>query len=470
MEQLTLSFIEEKKSVEQEPWVKGSYLENLIRCLESDLDFQENSVDFHPAHKIHSFPAKFPPQLPRKFISALTEPGDIVLDPMAGSGTSVLEAFLLGRQAIGLDVDPLAILLSKVKKQTYNESLLRTSARTIITEAYKASTLSPEMIWVSRKDEFDSKTCEFLDYWFSKEVQVELLSLQRQINKISDSKARDFFKLIFSSVIITKTGGVSFAVDLAHTRPHRARTVFARNGQLILGEDNGNQNKKHLTKKLRSPIEEFKKKFDVSVKWTVENPPKAILPITSYGNAQNLPVESNSVDLIVTSPPYASNAIDYMRAHKFSLVWFGYPIDELTLKRKAYIGSEGTYSGTPVELPDNVQNVIAKVDKKSKSKSSSLQRFYSEMLLVIREMYRVLKPGKAAIVVVGNSMLAGENAKVEECLVGIGQHIGFEVPKIGIRQLDRNRRMLPASSKRDMSSQIQQRMHEEYVIGFYKSE
>lgn len=468
MEQLTLSFVEEKKPVEHESWVKGSYLENLIRCLESDLDFQENSADFHPAHKIHSFPAKFPPQLPRKFISALTEPGDVVLDPMAGSGTSILEAFLLGRQAIGLDVDPLAILLSKVKEQIYDVSLLRSTARTIITEAYKASTLSAKTILASRTDQFDFKTCEFLDYWFSKDVQVELLSLQRQINMISDSRVRDFFKLIFSSVIITKTGGVSFAVDLAHTRPHRARTVFARDGQLILGEDNGNQNKKHLTKKLRSPIEEFKKKFEVSVKWIVGIPPNAIFPIISYGNAQNLPIESSSVDLIVTSPPYASNAIDYMRAHKFSLVWFGYPIDELTVKRKAYIGSEGTYNGTPVELPDNVQNVIAKVDNKSKSKSSSLRRFYSEMLLVTREMHRVLKPGKAAIMVVGNSMLAGENAKVEECLVDIGQYIGFDVPKIGVRQLDRNRRMLPASSKRDMSSQIQQRMHEEHVIGFYK--
>lgn len=50
----------------------------------------------------------------------------------------------------------------------------------------------------------------------------------------------------------------------------------------------------------------------------------------------------------------------------------------------------------------------------------------------------------------------------------IGREAGFEVPKIGVRYLDRNRRMMPVGAKLDPDSQIQQRMHEEYVIGFYK--
>ncbi|QLQ06260.1 MAG: hypothetical protein HZY76_09565 [Anaerolineae bacterium] len=58
------------------------------------------------------------------------------------------------------------------------------------------------------------------------------------------------------------------------------------------------------------------------------------------GDAQALPLPDTSVDLIVTSPPYASNAIDYMRAHKFSLVWLGRPIAALTQRRKDCIGGE----------------------------------------------------------------------------------------------------------------------------------
>ena len=83
-------------------------------------------------------------------------------------------------------------------------------------------------------------------------------------------------------------------------------------------------------------------------------------------------------------------------------------------------------------------------------------------------MYRVLKPEKSAIVVVGNSTLAGVDARVDNSLVEIGEMVGFQVPMVGIRQLDRNRRMLPAGLSVDKNSQIQQRMHEEFVIGFYK--
>ena len=68
------------------------------------------------------------------------------------------------------------------------------------------------------------------------------------------------------------------------------------------------------------------------------------------------------------------------------------------------------------------------------------------------------------------SIMRGRDTETHECLADIGQALGFQVPHIGVRHLDRNRRMLPAGSKVDKTSQIQQRMHEEYVIGFYKPE
>ncbi len=91
------------------------------------------------------------------------------------------------------------------------------------------------------------------------------------------------------------------------------------------------------------------------------------------------------------------------------------------------------------------------------------------MMRVLKEMYRVLRPNRAAIVVVGNSTMRGRDTQTQNCLAEIGQGIGFQVPKIGVRRLDRNKRMLPAGATLDKDSQIQQRMHVEYVIGFYKS-
>ncbi len=79
--------------------------ERLKALLESDLDFHgEDSI--YASHNFHSFAAKFPPQLPCIFIRGLTNPGDTVLDPMMGSGTTLVETLLEGRKGIGLDIDP----------------------------------------------------------------------------------------------------------------------------------------------------------------------------------------------------------------------------------------------------------------------------------------------------------------------------------------------------------------------------
>jgi DNA modification methylase len=444
----------------------GKPLENLVSSLSGDLDFQETAKDIHLSHKAHSFPAKFPPQLPRKFILELTDPGDIILDPMMGSATTLLEAYFNGRQAIGFDIDPIAGLLARVKTETYDTRELIAVGKQVLKDASQRALLDSNSLLAEKTNLFDDKTIEFLDYWFATEVQIELLALRAEIEKLQSIKLREFFKLIFSAVIITKTGGVSLALDLAHTRPHKARTVFSRDGKVLFGDEN--EQKRHLVKTLRSPLNEFEKKLAQNLRGIIERSPSDLFPLLNYGSALSLALPSNSIDLIVTSPPYASNAIDYMRAHKFSLVWFGYPINELTEKRKTYIGSEGFTDLPPVELPDQVESLVAKMKQKSKSKGVSLHRYYNEMTLVLQEMFRVLRHEKPAIVVVGNSTLAGIDAEVDASLVEIGKKIGFEVPMVGVRQLDRNRRMLPASTNVDKNSQIQQRMHEEFVIGFYK--
>jgi hypothetical protein len=79
----------------------------------------------------------------------------------------------------------------------------------------------------------------------------------------------------------------------------------------------------------------------------------------------------------------------------------------------------------------------------------------------------VLKPGKAAIVVVGSSTMRGMDTRTDVCLGEIGKHLGLELINIAVRELDRDKRMMPAR-RTGAHSQIEERMHEEYVIGFLK--
>ncbi|MDR4510058.1 MAG: site-specific DNA-methyltransferase [Candidatus Brocadiaceae bacterium] len=470
-----LPAVKEQLSLEYavyQPKKDGDYVNNLIDILSNDLDFHRKNSSY-ASHNFHSFPAKFPPQLPLQFIKDLTEPNDVVLDPMMGSGTTVLEAYLTGRRGIGFDIDPLAIMISKVKTTPLKQEELIRHYQEILKNAknlVNQETKKLEQILLNR---WDSKTKQFIDYWFAQEIQLELLALVLQISRIEDVDIRTFFELAFSAIIITKSGGVSLALDLAHTRPHKAKVVFSTNGRILFGEELDESEfprLKILTKKLRSPIEEFEKRCIQNIEGLVNRNSRSIRPEINFGNAQKLPLEDKSVDLIVTSPPYASNAIDYMRAHKFPLVWFGYQIDELSLKRKEYIGGEVMTNIDYEKLPDFTSTVVADISRLDSKRGKVLHRYYSEMTRTLREMYRVLKYGKAAIVVVGNSVMRGKDTETQNCLVDIGRNIGFEVPKIGVRKLDRNKRMLPAGIETNTNSQIQQRMHEEYVIGFYKPE
>ncbi len=109
--------------------------EMLSALLEGELNFHgENSG--YASHDIHAFAAKFPPQLPRAFIRGLTKPGDVVFDPMMGSGTAIVEALLEGRHGIGLDIDPLALRLSHVKTTPLDTRTLHENGLKIITRAH----------------------------------------------------------------------------------------------------------------------------------------------------------------------------------------------------------------------------------------------------------------------------------------------------------------------------------------------
>lgn len=431
-------------TINQEPDTRqGSYRDRLFHLLRENLDFQGQYSAF-ATHNLHPFPAKFPPQLPRIFINRLTEPGDTVLDPMMGSGTTVLEAYLAERQAIGFDIDPLALLLARVKLTPIALDEVENLGRQVLRQARELS-MREDVFNEKMAERFDTRSRAFIDYWFPVASQRELLALIYSIETIQDQAISAFLKLCFSATVITKSAGVSMARDLAHTRPHRVKEMT-----------------------WRSPLQLFEKRLAqnlsamANVGWTTS-------PIRlEFGDAQALPLANESVDLIVTSPPYASNAIDYMRAHKFSLIWLGYPIDDLSERRKGYVGGEALDKVIFEPLPSYTAQIVSEVAEKDGRKSLILHRYYSEMTRVLKEYRRVLKSGKAAILVVGTSTMRGAETQVHYCLADIGRSLDFDVVDIGIRRIDRNRRMLPARNGGKNGSQIEERMHEEYIIGFYK--
>jgi DNA modification methylase len=414
--------------------------QRLSALLAGELNFHGEDSSY-ASHDIHAFAAKFPPQLPRAFIHGLTAPGDVVLDPMMGSGTTIVEALLEGRRGIGLDIDPLALRVSQAKTIPMSVDDLRDIGLKVVSHAQDLlANNSIERLM----QKFDSRTKEFIDYWFYPNTQRELAALVLAIQTVDVSLVRRFLELTFSSIIVTKSGGVSRARDLAHSRPHL---------------DKG--------KNPKNALEQFSLRLQKNIKSMSHLDTKYALAAPLPGDARSMPLRDEVIALIVTSPPYA-NAIDYMRAHKFPLVWLGESVVDLTQLRARYIGSEKINSTRYAELTDKTESIIRQLAERDRKKSSILRKYFTEMKAVLAEMYRVLRKDSPAIVVVGPSIMRGLDVQTHHCLAEIAQETGFSVIGVVQRRLDRNKRMLPARFGKKTDSMIEQRMHEEYVIGLLK--
>jgi hypothetical protein len=270
------------------------------------------------------------------------------------------------------------------------------------------------------------------------------MALVLGLNEVPDRACRRFLELTFSSIIVTKSGGVTRARDLAHSRPHLDKTKICK-----------------------SPLDQFSIRVRENLSGVEELNSKGQTAAIIAGDARSMPLLDGSIDLIVTSPPYA-NAIDYMRAHKFSLVWLGKPILELSKLRTVYIGSERLTSTPEGNLPERTERIVGSLQERDPKKAAILRKYYLEMKITLSEMFRVLREDSPAIVVVGTSTMRGMDVQTHLCLADIADEVGYEVVGIKERSLDRNKRMMPARFGKKTDSLIEQRMHEEYIIGLLK--
>jgi DNA modification methylase len=418
----------------------------LRALLASDLSFQGHDTSAW-SHDFHAFPAKFPPPLPRAFINALTAPGERVLDPMMGSGTCVVEAMAAGRVGLGCDIDPLALLLGRVKTTPADAAEIAAAGLEIVGRAEHNLTKKPGALADQLAQRFEPKTARFVENWFGPQTQLELFALVREIERVKDAAAQDFLRLVFSSVIITKTGGVSLAWDLAHTRPHK----------LMRG----------MGKPYKPALREFRRRLEKNLAGLAGVNSLPGRAEVKFGNAEAMPLPDESVDLLFTSPPYAANAIDYMRAHKFALVWFGRGVNELAAMRGRCIGGESLDGFNFAELPRETAAIVQRISALDAKRGAALRRYYSEMARVVGQSFRVLKPGRAAVFVVGSAVMRGTDTHAAECLGEIGAACGFELIGIATRKLDRDRRLMPARNN-SANRSIEARMHEEYVVALVK--
>jgi tRNA G10 N-methylase Trm11 len=390
--------------------------------------------DISPApgrlRQVHPFPARMAPELALEAV-ARHRKGAVVLDPMCGSGTVLGEASRHGLAAIGFDMDPLAILLSKVAcTQISSEGLVR-SAHALVKDAKKSRVHN--VSWIDS----DPETSDFVNFWFGREQQEQLRKIAVLLKPRKGGIA-NALRVALSRTIITKSRGASLARDVSHSRPHR------------VGMDNDFDVYEGFLRAAKH----------ISTLVAVERSIKAEVGL---GDARRLPRSlAGKVDLVVTSPPYL-NAIDYMRGHRLSLVWLGHQLSALREIRSTSIGVERRPDGHDALA----RELIPPNGHLSKRQQAMLDRYTIDAIQMMEELHRVLKVGGEAVVVVGDSMIQGVFIRNSEIIVKSAERAGFNL-------VDHRTRLLPSSSRympppSEVTGSMSKRMRSEVVLQFSRS-
>lgn len=316
-------------------------------------------------HGLHPYPAKFIPHIPRALIEAYTLRGDVVADPMCGSGTTVVEATLNGRVGLGGDINPISTLVARAKTTRLTEpQVTELEQLALAVDVAAASPGRPVVL-----PEFHNR-----DHWFAPSAAAALAECVALVSAVSDEDARTIARCALSAIVVP--------VSRQDSETRWVRVERAPSREEVL---------RRYSRKLSEHIKR-------SVEYTRSDPAESRIWL---GDARRLPLGDGSVDLIVTSPPYA-NSHDYYLYHKLRMFWLGYDVRPV---QDAEFGSRNKHS-----------------DKKL-----TITHYLDALSGVLGEAHRVLRDEGRACIVVGDAVIRGEFFDMGDEVQRLGDNAGLKI-------------------------------------------
>lgn len=382
-----------------------------------------------------------------------------MVDPFCGSGTVLLESLLMGRNAIGVDSNPLAQLISKVKTLPIDADRLKKSINRLKER-------------IPNEPSIDPPDVVNLNYWFYPHVIKKLLRLWEAIQITRNDDIKSFFLVCFSSCVRK--------VSLAD--PRLSVPVRLRYGQYPKGHWLREKTDRHLSSLRQVDVlEQFDAILEnnysrmISFKGLLPSGVKARVigsdarelksDIHLNGN-KRVKVKDDSVDLVITSPPYVG-AQKYIRSSSLSLGWLGLcNVCELRGLEEASLGREhhrkDSYKKQRPTGVKSADRLIKELCSINPLRGHIATTYLLEMREALREISRVLKPGGYMVLVAANNQVCGREFETQKYLSLIAAEMGFT---LALRLIDdiRSRGLM---TKRNRTASLITR---EWVMVFQKS-
>jgi len=342
-------------------------------------------------HSVHPYPARFIPELPRALISTLPIPlGTAVLDPFCGSGATLVEALSAGHPAIGIDVNPIACLISRVKCNPLTADIA-SLAQAIAKDASSRMT-DPAIPPIPN-----------LDHWFPADVQRAVARLVALVGEVPDEPARDALRLALSSILVRvsyQESDTRYAAVPKDTSAEFAYSQFVASAAKIWSHKRS------------------------------QSLPSTDVSVLCQDTLASTPADiGRPIGLVVTSPPYP-NAYEYWLYHKYRMYWLGY--DPKSVKARE-IGARAHYFT---------------------SKPPSQRDFIANFQVLFSLLDSVLVPSGFICVVIGPSKIHGTIVDNAALITSAAKGERFRVAARFPRTLARNRKSFNLSHARIQTEEI----------------
>ncbi|HUV61311.1 MAG TPA: DNA methyltransferase [Thermoplasmata archaeon] len=364
----------------------------------------------YATHGIHRYPAKFIPQIPHFCLESFSKVGDDILDPFMGSGTTLLESYIMGRNSYGVDIHPLARLIAKVKTTPVDPNHLGSLAEQVL--ARIRADESENSDWVP---EIPNR-----DHWFRPEVLRDLATIKKHVWRMRKGDSKDFFRICFSSIIrkMSNSDADSLIPEVTSFRKkldEQGKTSFDSMSKF----ENTVRNKLIDAEGLWRISKEVEEEY-----WS--------MPVAKIiGNdARDVRLGDSDVDLAITSPPYAS-AVHYVSVHKLEMYWLDL-LDDIAKLDGRVVGTSRAYVNEyrpwepRTEVPE-LRALLQELLEKEKKSAYIVYKYFDDMRRNFIEVNRVLKRNGRYCMVVGENTFRKVRIPTYAILARIGIRCGFEL-------------------------------------------
>ncbi len=406
--------------------------------------FKDTSWDFRNEytkssnHGFHTYPAMMIPQIARRLIELYGKDKKVLLDPFVGSGTALLEATLHKnfKKTYGIDINPLALLISKVKTTLINPQSLWDEYHKIIKKSLDDK---------KNKKQFQKPDFFNIDFWFKPEVIRDLAIIKQNINTIQNKDIRDFFLIAFSETVR----------NVSNTR-NREYKLYRMNQEML---------KKHNPNTSKAFREKVKENI-YSMENYVKEKQNCEVNILAEDTRNLTSIPANSVDLILTSPPYGDSrtTVAYGQFSRLGLQWLDYSRDEVINIDKICLG------GIPTKDLENglgsptLKKTLNKISKLDSRRAKDVLSFYVDFDKCVKELHRVTKKGAFICFVVGNRRVKGIQISTDEIILELFQAKNhYKHHNTFIRNIP-HKRMPKLNSPTNKSGNHAVTMNEEWIV------